>query len=75
MGHRPVKHDDPAMSGQRSRNESDGRMRQKRADTLASTLEMEYGVQLDIRADATLAAMRARTGETSVEKVIDKLKK
>jgi hypothetical protein len=50
-------------------------MRQKRSDTTAATLEKEYDVELNVRADATLAAMRRRTGETSVEKVIDKLKK
>jgi len=75
MGHRPVKHDDPAMKGQRARNESDGRMRQKRSDTLASTLEKEYDVELNIRSDATLETMRERTGETSVDKVIEKLKR
>ncbi len=63
------------MKGQRSRNDSSGRMRQKRADTEAGTLEKEYGVELDIRSDATLETMRRRTGEMSVEKVIEKLKK
>jgi hypothetical protein len=75
MGHRPVRNDDPAMKGERARNESSGRMRQKRSDTEAGTLEKEYGVQLDIRSDTTLRTMRQRTGETSVEKVIEKLKK
>jgi hypothetical protein len=67
MGHRPVKHDDPTMSGQRSHNEIDGRMRQKRSDTLASTLELEHKVELKVRGDTTLAEMRRRTGETSVQ--------
>ena len=75
MGHRSVRNDDPSMKGQRSRNESNGRMRQKRSDTEAATLEKEYGVELDIRSDATLRTMRQRTGETSVEKVIEKLQK
>ena len=75
MGHRHVRQDDPSMKGQRSRNDSNGRMRQKRSDTEAGTLEREYGVELDIRSDATLRAMRERTGEMSVEKVIEKLRK
>lgn len=73
MGHRKVKNDDPDMKGQRSRNKTDGRMRQKRGDTLARTLEMEYGVELPVRGDAKLDTLRQRTGETSVSGVIDKL--
>ena len=73
MGHRPVKRDDPSMSGQRSRNETDGRMRQKRGDTRADTIEKEYNVDLGVRSDATLDALRARTGETSIAGIIKKL--
>lgn len=75
MGHRPVRIDGPHMKGERSRNDGNGRMRLKRADTKASTLEREYNVELGIRSDATLAAMRARTGETAVTKVIARLRK
>lgn len=73
MGHRNVKNDDPEMKGQRSRNKTDGRMRQKRGDTLARTLEVENGVDLPVRGDAKLTTLRKRTGETSVSGVIDKL--
>lgn len=73
MGHRKVKNDDPDMKGQRSRNKTDGRMRQKRGDTQAKTLEKEYGVDLPVRGDARLDTLRKRTGETSVSKVIRKL--
>jgi hypothetical protein len=75
MGHRRVRHDDPAMSGERARNDSNGRLRQKRGDTLAVTLEIEYGVDLNVRGDARLDTLRQRTGETSIEDVIAKLRK
>jgi len=75
MGHRKVKNDDPTMRGERSRNTGDGQMRQKRGDTQAGTIEKEYGVDLGVRSDATLATLRKRTGETSVEGVIERLKK
>jgi hypothetical protein len=61
------------MSGQRSRNETDGRLRQKRGDTLAGTLEEEYGIDLGVRSDARLDTLRERTGETSVADVIKRL--
>lgn len=73
MGHRKVKDDDPDMRGQRSRNQTDGQMRQKRGDTLASTLEKEYHVKLSVRGDARLDTLRKRTGESSVSGVIEKL--
>jgi hypothetical protein len=75
MGHRRVRDDDPSMSGERSRNESNGRMRQKRGDTEAATLEHEYGVELRVRGDTRLDTMRKRTGETSIANVIQRLKK
>lgn len=73
MGHRSVKNDDPDMRGQRSRNRTDGRLRQKRGDTLARTIEQEYGVDLGVRSDARLDTLRERTGATSVEDVIERL--
>lgn len=73
MGHRPVKNDNPDMKGERSRNKTDGRMRQKRGDTLAGTLEKEYDVELPVRADARLDTLRRRTGKNSVSDVIDAL--
>lgn len=48
-------------------------MRQKRGDTLAGTLEKEYGVDLPVRADARLDMLRNRTGKNSVLDVIDAL--
>jgi len=75
VGHRPVKHDDPLMRGQRSRNKSDGRMRQKRGDTRARTLAREYDVDLGVHPNTRLDTMREMTGETSVDGVIEKLQK
>ena len=65
--------DDPWMRGCRSRNDGNGQLRQKRGDTLAGTLEQQYGVELDVRADMRLDTMRAITGETSLEGVIRQL--
>lgn len=73
MAHRPVNDDAPDMKGQHSRNKTTGRMRQKRGDTLAGTLEKEYGVDLPVRADARLDMLRNRTGKNSVLDVIDAL--
>lgn len=57
MAHRkapPVRHDDPGMSGQRSRNLT-GELRQKRGDTLAGTIEEQYHVDLGVRSDKKLS--------------------
>lgn len=53
--------DDPSMPGCRARNEGDGRLREKRGDTQAGTLEREYGVDLGVRSDTRLDTGRART--------------
>ena len=65
--------DDPSMSGCRSRNDGNGQMRQKRGDTLASTIESQYGVDLGVRGDTRLDTLRERTGENSIQGIIDKL--
>ena len=70
-----VKHDDPDMRGQRSRNKTDGRLRQKRGDTHARTIEREYDVDLGVRGDTHLDTLRKRTGKTSVGDIIDEMTK
>lgn len=65
--------DDPLMRGCRSRNEGNGQLRQKRGDTLASTIEQQYDVDLGVRGDTHLSTLRALSGETSIEGVIEKL--
>jgi hypothetical protein len=64
--------DAPGMRGYRSRNE-DGQLRQKRGDTLAGTIEQQYGVDLGVRSDCRLDTLRERTGETSIAGILRKL--
>lgn len=74
MSHRkapPVKNDAPRMQGQRGRNE-DGSLRQKRGDTLVSTIEQQYHVDFNVRGDMKLSTLREKLGETSIEGLIDK---
>ena len=59
---RPVRHDDPGMRGQRSRDVTTGELRQKRADTTVGALEKLYGVDLHRRSDMTLGALRKELG-------------
>ncbi len=67
--------DAPGMAGCRSRNDGNGRLREKRGDTLAGTLEREYGVDLGVRSDARLDTLRRLTGEDSVAGVVAALTK
>lgn len=73
MSKRCQTNDDPSMRGCRSRNEGDGQLRQKRGDTLASTIEQQYDVDLGVRGDTHLSTLRTLSGEMSVEGVIEKL--
>jgi len=75
MGHRKAKKDAPRMKGERGRSPGTGRLRQKRGDTRARTLEKEYGVDLSVPPNTRLDTMRKKTGETNVQGVIKKLKK
>ena len=77
MSHRkapPVTHDDPGMTGQRSRDVT-GELRQKRADTHVGTIEEMYGVDLHRRSDMTLGALRKELGETGIKELIEKGRK
>jgi hypothetical protein len=77
MTHRkapPVKHDDPTMRGQRSRDIT-GELRQKRGDTLVKTIEEIYDVNLGVRTDMKLETLRERLGETGIAELIKKSKK
>ena len=77
MAHRkapPVRHDDPGMAGQRSRDVT-GELRKKRADTTVGTIERLYGVDLGRRSDMTLGALRKELGETGIKHLIDKGRK
>lgn len=57
-----VKNDAPLMRGQRSRNVTDGRLRQKRGDTHLGTLEDTYGEISDRRKDTHLETLRRLRG-------------
>ncbi len=65
--------DDPLMRGCRARNEGSGQLRLKRGDTLAATIEQQYGVDLGVRGDTRLDTLRRLTGEVSIERLIERL--
>ena len=74
MPHRkapPVKHDDPEMAGERSRN-AGGELRRKRGDTKVETIEDLYHVDFDVRGDMKLDSLREKLGEGSVAKLVRK---
>jgi hypothetical protein len=66
----PVLHDDPSMRGQRSRNETNGQLRQVRGDKLVGTIEAEYGVDLGVRSDMRLDTLRTRLGVTDMKDIL-----
>jgi hypothetical protein len=61
------------MHGCRSRNDGNGQLRQKRADTQASTIENQYNVDLGVRGDMQLGTLRRLANANSIEAVIAKL--
>lgn len=67
--------DDPSMRGCRSRNDGSGQLGLKRGDTLAATIEQQYGVDLGVRGDKRLDTLRRLSGEVSIEGVIERLGK
>ena len=71
----PVKHDDPSMAGQRSRNESDGHLRQVRGDKQVGTIEAEYNIDLGVRSDMRLDTLRDRLGVTDMKDILASAKK
>jgi len=61
------------MRGCRARHDGSGQHRLKRGDTLAATIEQEYGVDLGVRGDTRLDTLPRLTGEVSIEGVIERL--
>ena len=57
-----ILHNDPSMRGERARNHSDGRLRQKRGDTHPASLEDRYGEISDRRSDTHLETLRQLRG-------------
>ena len=65
--------DDPWMRGCRARNDRSGQLRLKRGDTLAATIEQQYGVDLGVRGDTRVDTLRRLTGKVAIEGVIERL--
>jgi hypothetical protein len=61
--------DAAGMKGYRSRNK-DGELRQKRGDVLVDTIEKQYGVDLDVRADMRLDTLLGQTGYSSLNDLL-----
>lgn len=61
--------DAPGMRGCRSRNK-DGRLRDKRDDTLIRNIEKQYKVDLGVRSDMTLGTYQEKTGTKSLNDII-----
>ena len=62
--------DDPAMRGKRSRNETDGRLRDTRDDKHVGTLEKQYDRDFGVRSDMHLDSLLKLTDHSSVSKLI-----
>ena len=67
----PVRHDDPAMSGERARTD-EGTLRRKRSDTHAGTIEDMYGIDLGVRADKELRNILKDEGVDSLSELLRK---
>lgn len=64
-----VKNDDPGMRGQRSRNEN-GQLREKRDDTHISTIEKQYGIDLNVRGDMHLGTYLNQNNISSLNDLV-----
>ena len=62
--------DAPGMRGYRSRNKS-GELRDKRDDTLVSTLEKKYKVDFGVRGDMQLGTLLKKKGVKSLNDLIN----
>ena len=74
MAHRkapPVRHDAPGMKGQRARTEA-GKLREKRGDTQAKTIEGLYHVDLGVRGDKQLKNILRDENVDSLNDLIEK---
>jgi len=62
--------DDPKMRGNRSRNETNGRLRDTRDDKHVGTLEKQYDRDFGVRSDMHVDTLLQQTGCSSVSKLI-----
>ena len=61
--------DAPGMRGYRSRNKS-GPLRDKRDDTLVSTIEKQYDREFGVRGDMHLGTLLEQTGKESLHALL-----
>jgi len=61
--------DASGMRGIRSRNQN-GRLRRKRSDTLARTIEEKYSVDFGVRGDMELGTLLKRTEKDSLNDLL-----
>lgn len=66
--------DAPKMRGNRSRNKSNGRLRDTRDDKHAGTLEKQYNRDFDARSDMHTGTLLKKTGKKSVSELINSKK-
>jgi len=57
------------MNTDRTRDD-DGRLRQKRGDTLVGNIEREYDIDFGVRSDMRLDTPREQTGLSSIEDLL-----
>lgn len=69
-----AKNDAPGMRGNRSRNKTDGRLRQKRGNTRVDTIEKQYDIDTNMRGDAHLDTALKRHNVESLHELVEKLK-
>lgn len=67
--------DAPKMRGNRSRNKSNGRLRDTRDDKHAGTLEKQYKKNFGVRSDMHVDSLLKKTGKKSVSELIKKYRK
>ena len=63
--------DAPKMRGERSRNKSNGKLRDTRDDKHVGTLEKQYNRDFDVRSDMHIDTLLKKTGKKSVSELIN----
>ena len=63
--------DAPGMRGQRSRNEGNGRLRDKRDDTHMGTIEAQYGINCGVRSDMHLGTFLKQKNVASLNDLVN----
>ena len=74
MANRKGSKDAPGMRGYRSRNKTDGQLREKRGDTRVDTIEKKYNIDIGMRGDAHLDTALERHKVGSLHELVGKLK-